>query len=317
MKTKLLLFFFFIALAFTSCVSTSVTNSNGYKIESDKSNAYFEIMPVLCNDENAEILIDSITTGYDFGRNKLRPVEVAVFSEKEGEEIRYFWTTNYQMQQTVKGYDFFGNPEYKTDFFISDDAEKIYINADDILPKTIADQYANSILYIFGGTTGAGNISARNQIKREELAAGEKMRQRPMFYWKENYPYIYKNIMDRLPHWKEFAPNIQQWLAKIARDEKLTGYNELLAVGEKLDSTPKKKIDPTTTYRGEEAVDYIAVSANNLFSQGRISAASLDRILKYVQLNHGQDVYLFMTKENLTAEEFCLGVSQGKIYLQF
>ena len=300
--------FTLILLVFTSCVSTSITNANGYKIKSDKSNAYFEIMPVLCNGERAEVLVDCITEKWDSGRNKLRPVELAVFSEKEGEVVRYFWTTNYQMTSSSSG---------EISFFIADDAKKIYINIDDILPASVAADYAGSILLIFGGTTGGGNISARQQIKREELAAGQSARQRPVFYWKENYPYIYNCIMNRLPHWKEFEPNIQQWLAKIVREEKLTGYDDLLALGEKLDSTPKKKIDPTITYRGEEAVDYIAVSANNLFTQGRISAASLDRILKYTQMNHGQDLYLFMVKENFTAEEFCLGVSQGKIHLQF
>ena len=265
-------------------------------------------MPVLCNGERAEVLVDCITEKWDSGRNKLRPVELAVFSEKEGEVVRYFWTTNYQMTSSSSG---------EISFFIADDAKKIYINIDDILPASVAADYAGSILLIFGGTTGGGNISARQQIKREELAAGQSARQRPMFYWKENYPYIYNCIMNRLPHWKEFEPNIQQWLAKIVREEKLTGYDDLLALGEKLDSTPKKKIDPTITYRGEEAVDYIAVSANNLFTQGRISAASLDRILKYTQMNHGQDLYLFMVKENFTAEEFCLGVSRGKIHLQF
>ena len=45
-------------------------------------------MPVLCNGESAEILIDSITTGWNFGGNKLRPEEIIVFSEKNEIQLK-------------------------------------------------------------------------------------------------------------------------------------------------------------------------------------------------------------------------------------
>ena len=320
-KTWILPIGMVIVLLVVSCVSVptnAVTNSHGYKIKNDIDNAYFEITPVLCNGETAVVLLDQITDKFDFGRDKLRPVDIMVFSEKVENDWRYFWCTNYQSQKSSNGYDFFGNPKYKTSFFIADNAKKIYIdNIDEIYPQTIADRYANTILFMFGGTTGGGNISSKNQIKREELAYGEKLRQRPLFYWKENYPYIYEIIISRIPHWKEFSTPIQEWMAKIVQEGKITGHDDLLAAAAESSAQPKRKIDPVTEYRGSEAVDYIAIGANNLYSQGRISAAALQRILNYIQLNHGQDVYLFMDKHNYTAEEFCLGVSRGEIYLQF
>ena len=242
--TILTIFVTFLLLNCVGCVSTNaVKNANGYEIKNDTDNAYFEITPVLCDNETAEILIDQIAGKLDFGRNKLRPVEVMVFSEKVEKEWRYFWCTNYQVQKLSKGSDFFGNPKYKTSFFIADNAEKIYIkNIDEIYPQTIAAQYANNILFMFGGTTGGGNISSKNQIKREELAYGEKLRQRPLFYWKENYPYIYETILNRIPYWKEFTTPIQEWLAKLVQEGNITGQDELLAAARNLAHNLKERL---------------------------------------------------------------------------
>lgn len=306
MKRKILVASSMVVLVvmMINCASTDVTSETGYKLKLDTKSERLGVVPVLCNNERAVIIGNTINSVEDARKSALLiPAYNYVFSENSPDGIRYFNATVQVFQR----------PDGTLSFSFLGDGEKVYISEDKILPMSVAEEQRKVVLFLFGGTTGRGNISSQNQIKREELAIGEELRQASLFYWKEKYPRIHQIILERLPYWKGFSPTIQVWLAKLAAEGNMEGYEELLAAAEKIKAEPKKTIDPVTTYRGVEAVDYIVIAAERLLKQGRITPTAFELIIHYTQLEHGQTVYWYMSKRQLTAEEFCLGVGSGKI----
>lgn len=293
------------------CASTDVVATTGYKLKPDTRSERLGVVPVLCNNERAVCILDGVVSE-QAAQNPalLAPVLAYVFSEKGSDGTRYFIADGTYRRVVSKGND-------TLSFSFSENAEKRNVPVDKIFPMSIAEEQRKAVLFLFGGTTGNGNISSKNQIKREELALGSQLRQASLSYWKEKYPRIHGIILNRLQYWKGFSPTIQVWLARLVKEENMSGYEELLALAEKTNAEPKKTVDPVTTYRGDEAVDYIVIGAERLLKQGRITATTFERIVNYTQLNNGQTVYWYMSKQNLTAEEFCLGVSKGEIHLQF
>ncbi|MDE5615188.1 MAG: hypothetical protein K2I74_11170 [Treponemataceae bacterium] len=307
-KTILVLGMVVLIFALIGCASTNVVAATGYKLKPDTKSERLGIAPVLCNNEWAVCFLDWITSDQSAQDPALLEPRLAfVLSEKGSDGTKYFISTG----------EYWGRPDGTLSFSFPENAERSDIPEDKIFPMEVAQQYAKTVLLLFGGTTGSGNISSKNQIKREELALGGQLRQASLSYWKEKFPIIHKIILGRLPYWRGFSPTIQVWLARVVAEGNIQGYEELLAVAEKTKSEPKKTVDPVTTYRGDEAVDYIVIGAERLLKQGRITETAFERIVYYTQLNNGQSVYGYMSRQKLTAEEFCLGVSRGEIYLQF
>lgn len=307
-KTVMTLTTVVLILALIGCASTNVVATTGYKLKPDTKSERLGIAPVLCNNERAVCFLDYIESDQSAQNPALLEPRLAfVLSEKGSDGTKYFVSTG----------EYWGRPDGTLSFSFPENAERSDIPEDKIFPMEVAQQYAKTVLLLFGGTTGSGNISSKNQIKREELALGVQLRQASLSYWKEKFPIIYKIILNRLPYWRGFSPTIQVWLARLVVEGNMQGYEELLAVAEKAKNEPKKTVDPVTTYRGEEAVDYIVIGAERLLKQGRITATTFERIVHYTQLNNGQSIYWYMSRQKLTAEEFCMGVNKGEIHLQF
>ena len=310
-KTILALLMTVLMLTLIGCASTDVVTTTGYKLKLDTKSERLGVVPVLCNNERAVCILDRVVSEQAAQNHALlAPVLAYVLSEKSSEGTKYF-ISNGEYRRVVS------EDNDTLSFSFSENAEKINVPVDKIFPMSLAEGQIKAVLFLFGGTTGSGNISSKNQIKREELALESQLRQVSLSYWKEKYPPIYEIILNRLQYWRGFSPTIQAWLARLVTEENMQSYEELLVAAEKIKAEPKKTVDPVTTYRGDEAVDYIVIGAEWLLKQGRITATAFEHIVYYTQLNNGQTVYWYMSKQNLTAEEFCLGVSKSEIHLQF
>ena len=281
----------FLVLTFVFFAGCTTTNTNRYSV----SEKYWDknIAPVFCNDERGKYV-------FCFNGNVYNS---SVFVEKEGKEKRYFWA----------GYEEGYTGGDSSRFYFKITGEKHYISIDDILPKSEAEKIYNTVFFGFGGTTGSGNISSRAYKRQEELQLGQQIRSESLDYWKSKYPNIYKMFTQNLPYWEKYNDNIRVWLAKIVRFDSIGGYDALLTYVDNL----KPNTRPPEPYRGENAVPHIASTAYNLFTAGKISSNGYRRILNYVQLNHGVQIFQFMVQRNMSAEEFCMGVDSGDIILTF
>jgi hypothetical protein len=122
--------------------------------------------------------------------------------------------------------------------------------------------------------------------------------------------------------YRDFYNNTLEKVAKEKGHKNFTDYykatfNAPLPGGQSSYGNTKPAPSNTNPARGEAAVQQIVNVANSLYKSGRISAQSLSRILNYKQHNYGMTVYQFMIEKNITAEEFCLGVDSGKIFLSY
>ncbi len=293
----------FILSFFFSCATTT-TNLKGYKIMNynrpdDRGFNKEGIAPVYCNNERAYSIVDI----------DLKVSTLLVFVEKGTNDNKYFGVAEYN--ESIGGY--VGDRTFNHNYHIEipKGAKRYYLEKDQILPEKEAIKISNTVLFLFGHVTGGGNLSTRAYQKQEELRVGQELRAEPINTWKIKYPDIYKMIITRLPYWEKYDDAVKVWLAKIVRSENLKDYDSLLTYVDSL----KTNVKISMPYRGEDAIPLIAPTADSLFRKGKINSQGLTKILNYIQINNGMLIFQFMIENNLTAEEFCLGVNSGKFFL--
>ncbi|MDE7290942.1 MAG: hypothetical protein K2N58_02750 [Treponemataceae bacterium] len=187
----------------------------------------YSVSAKLFNKDNIGIAVANKEIGFCFVSTEKRFAIDPVFAEKEGKNIKYFYTNAYSVEQLDKS-------NYKeTNFTIPDNAIKTYISIDEIFPDIEAERIFNTVFFALGGNTGRGNWSAKGEIAREENAAGRKLRKVSFKDWQKQ-PTCYALLKSRIKYWKNYDNEVIGWLAEIVKYEDLAGYDDLMEYVEQL-----------------------------------------------------------------------------------
>lgn len=212
---KKTMFVLFVAILFTATCYAKTKNRYGYSVSAK-----------LFNEDNIGVAVADRELGFCFVSTEEIFGTYLVFAEKEGKDVKYFYTNNYNCEYNESDYK-------KTKFTISDDAERFYISIDEIFPNIEASRIFHTVFYALGGKTGSGNWSTKEQIAKEEEKAGRGLRNASLENWKKE-PACYTLLKSRIKYWKKYNDEVKGWLAEIVKQEHLSGYDDLIEYVEQL-----------------------------------------------------------------------------------